>query len=123
MTKEVDNRTFLTWLTVALILASMWIFKAYLHYILVAAVLALSTSHLFSGFTRLLENNRKQGFIHNNREFLGALFMTIVFLVMLFVPLLYFISMTYDRAATLDIAQLKTTLTAMIDRAVALLNN
>ncbi|MBT8354713.1 MAG: AI-2E family transporter [Desulfofustis sp.] len=123
MTKKVDNRTFLTWLTVALILASMWIFKAYLHYILVAAVLALSTSHLFSGFTRLLENNRKQGFIHNNREFLGALFMTIVFLVMLFVPLLYFISMTYDRAAILDIAQLKTTLTAMIDRAVALLNN
>jgi predicted PurR-regulated permease PerM len=123
MTTQVDNRTFLTWLTLALILASMWIFKSYLHYILVAAVLALATSHLFSGFTGLLENNRKQGFIHDNREFLSALFMTILFLVLLFVPLLYFISMTYERVAALDIDQLKTTLTAMIDRTVVFFNN
>ena len=123
MTNQVDNRTFLTWLTLALILASLWIFKSYLHFIIVAGVLALATSHLFAGLTGLLVNDRKQGFIHNNREFIGALVMTILFLVMLFIPLLYFISMTYDRVATLDIAQLKTTLTAMIDRAVAFFNN
>jgi predicted PurR-regulated permease PerM len=123
MAEHVDNRKFLTWLTLALILASMWIFKSYLHFILVAAVLALATSHLFSGFTRLFENDRQQGFVHRNREFLGALVMTLLFLVMLFVPLLYFISMTYDRVATLDIAQFKSTLTAMVDKAMEFLDN
>jgi predicted PurR-regulated permease PerM len=123
MAEHVDNRKFLTWLTLALILASMWIFKSYLHFILVAAVLALATSHLFSGFTRLFENDRQQGFFHRNREFLGALVMTLLFLVMLFLPLLYFISMTYDRVATLDIAQFKSTLTAMVDKAMEFLDN
>ena len=82
MTTQVDNKSFLTWLTLALILASMWIFKSYLHYILVAAVLALATSHLFSGVTGVLENDRKAGLIHDHREFLGALLMTVMFLVL-----------------------------------------
>lgn len=123
MTTHVDNRKFLTWLTLALILASLWIFKSYLHFILVAAALALATSHIFAGFTRMLENDKTQGFMHRNREFLGAFLMSALFLVMLFVPLLYFISMTYDKVATVDIEQLKSTLTAMVDKAVAFLDN
>ncbi len=53
---------------------------------------------------------------------IGALILTILFLVMLFVPLLYFISMIYDKTGDLDIAQIKATLTAMVDQAVAFCN-
>ncbi|MGI9538279.1 MAG: AI-2E family transporter, partial [Desulfocapsaceae bacterium] len=122
MTNHIDNRKFLTWLTLALILASLWIFKSYLHYILVAAVLALATSHLFEGITGLLTNSNNKGLLHRNKDAIGALILTILFLVMLFVPLLYFISMIYDKAADLDINQIKSTLTAMVDQAVAFCN-
>lgn len=122
MSTHVDNRKFLTWLTLALILASLWIFKSYLHYILVAAVLALATSHLFAALSQLLANDRTQGFVHRNREFIAAFIMSTLFLFMLFVPLLYFVSMTYEKAADLDVAQIKSTLTAMIDQAVAFCN-
>lgn len=123
MTSRDDNRKFLTWLTLGLIFASLYIFKSYLHFILVAAVLALATSHLFGGLTGLLGNQQKQGFWHRNREFFSALIMTTLFLVMLFVPLLYFVSVTYDKVATVDIAQLKSTLTAMVDKTANYFNN
>lgn len=122
MSTHADNRKFLTWLTLALILASLWIFKSYLHYILVAAVLALATSHLFAALSQLLANDRTQGFVHRNREFIAAFIMSTLFLFMLFVPLLYFVSMTYEKAADLDVAQIKSTLNAMIDQAVAFCN-
>ncbi len=60
MTTHVDNKKFLTWLTLALILASLWIFKSYLQYILVAAVLALATSHLFKGITGILAAGKRR---------------------------------------------------------------
>lgn len=122
MTNHVDNKKFLTWLILALILATLWIFKSYLHYILVAAVLALATSHLFKGITGILTSRKKEGVIQRNKDTIGALILTILFLIMLFVPLLYFISMIYDKAGDLDTAQLKSTLTAMVDQAVAFCN-
>jgi len=122
MTNHVDNKKFLTWLTLALILATLWIFKSYLHYILVAAVLALATSHLFKGITGILTSRKKEGVIQRNKDTIGALILTILFLVMLFVPLLYFISMISDKAGDLNTAQLKSTLTAMVDQAVAFCN-
>ena len=123
MTNHADNKKFLTWLTLALILVSLWIFKSYLHYIVVAAVLALATSHLFDGIRGILTGNKRSGFITKNKDAIGALIMTILFLFMLFVPLLYFISMTYEKVSDVDIAQVKTTLSAMIDQAVAFCNN
>ena len=84
MTTQVDNRTFLTWLTLALILASMWIFKSYLHYILVATVLALATSNLFAGFTGLLVNDRTQGFVHNNSDVIGDLLIQMVWIMVFY---------------------------------------
>jgi hypothetical protein len=40
--KHVTDRKFLAWLTLALILVSLWVFKSYLDYLIVAAVLALA---------------------------------------------------------------------------------
>ena len=39
------ERGFLAWFTLGLICFSLWIFRDYLHYILVAGVLAMATSH------------------------------------------------------------------------------
>lgn len=36
-----DDRNFLAWLTLLLIVASLWIFYSYLHYLLVGGVLAV----------------------------------------------------------------------------------
>ena len=79
MTNHLDNKKFLTWLTLVLILATLWIFKSYLHYILVAAVLALATGHLFKGITGILTSRKKEGVIQRNKDTIGALILTILF--------------------------------------------
>jgi len=118
-----NDKNFLVWLTLVMIVASLWIFKSYLHYLLVAAVLALSTSHLFNALTGLLENNRKKGVIHNNKEAISALILTTGFLMIVFSPLLYFVSVTYGQVERLDIAQIKTTLSEMMGKTIQFLEN
>ena len=120
--KTIDDRKFLGWLTLAMIGASLWLFKAYIHYILVAAVLALATSHLFSAFNSLLSSRNERGFLHRHREIISSLILTSLFLVMIFAPLLYFVSVAYDQVASLDMNQIKKTLTEMVDKTMEYLD-
>lgn len=119
---QIDDRKFLTWLILVLTGASLWIFKSYLHYLVVAAVLALATSHIYIAVSGIFSNRQKHGFIFRNKALIVALLMAMLFLTMIFVPLLFFISITYDKVNSTDIDQVKSTLTEMVDSAVAYLN-
>ena len=118
----VNDKNFLAWLTLAMIGASLWIFKSYLHFLLVAAVLALSTSHLFAALTTIFSNRRANGFLHKNREAISSLILTIAFLMIIFTPLLYFVSVTYGQVESIDIAKIKATVLEMVDRTIEYLD-
>jgi predicted PurR-regulated permease PerM len=117
----VNNKKFLAWLMLAMIGASLWIFKSYLHFLLVAAALTLATSHLFNALTSLLANSGGKGLVHRNKEPLGALILSVFFLMMFFTPLVYFVSVTFEQAGNLDIAQIKATLTEIVDKIIQFL--
>jgi predicted PurR-regulated permease PerM len=114
--KEVNDQKFLAWLTFALIVASLWIFKSYLHFLVVAAVLAFATSHLFTALTERFSRMNKKGLIYKNRDIIAALLLSTLFLLMIFVPLIYFVSVTYDQAGSLDLDHIRQTLTEMVDK-------
>lgn len=116
-----DDRKFLAWFTLALIGASLWIFKSYLHFIVVAGVLALATSHVYTALVEVL-GSRKKGLIYRSREFTAALLLTCSFLIAIFTPLLYFISVSVAQAKTIDIAGIKETLLEMTDKSITFLN-
>lgn len=120
--KNADDTKFLAWLTIGMILASLFIFKSYLHYMLVAAVLALATSHVSSALINLLSRTKKVSFLNKNKKGITALLLTSFFLFMIFTPMLYFISMTYEQASSLDLAQIKQTLTEVIDKTTEILS-
>ena len=120
--KHIDDRKFLAWLTFALILASLWIFKSYLHYLLVAATLGLATSHLYMALITLLTKLGKKGLVYKNREIIVAVVLCALFLLMLFGPLLYFVSVTYEQANNLDLDQIRQTLTEMVDKTIVFLD-
>ena len=117
-----DDTKFLAWLTIGMIFASLFIFKSYLHYILVAAVLALATSHVSSASMSQLSRTKETGFLNKNKKGITALLLTSFFLFMIFTPMLYFISMTYEQASTLDLPQIKQTLTEIIDETAEILS-
>ena len=114
----IDDRKFLAWLTLILVGASLWIFRSYLHYLLVGAVLALATSHVFKALTALLSRTRENGIIYKSRDAIAALLLTLFFLVMIFTPLVYFVSMTLEQISGLDMVQVKQTLAEIIDKTV-----
>lgn len=117
-----NDKTFLSWLTLAMIACSLWLFKSYLHYLIVGVVLALSTSHLYSALLAFFERFGKGGLLYKSREGLAALMLSVTFLVMIFGPLLYFISVMYEQAGKIDIESLKQSLTELIDKLVTILN-
>jgi len=120
--KYVEDRKFLAWLTIFLIAASLWVFRSYLHYLLVGAVLALATSHVFSALSNWFSHTKNEGLIYKSRDGLAALILTLFFLLMIFTPLVYFVSMTLDQMSGLDISQIKQTLTEIIDKTVVFLD-
>lgn len=120
---HVDDRKFLAWLTLALIGASIWIFKSYIHYLLVATALALATSHVFSALVARFSRSRRFGFLAKHKESITALILTCFFLVMIFFPFIYFISTTYDQISALDIDKIKTTLIEAIDKVFEISGN
>ena len=120
--KHINDSHFLAWMTLVLIVVSLWIFKSYLHYLLVAAVLALSTSHIYMALVSRFEKKSKKGFIFKNREIIVSFILTSLFLLLLFGPLLYFVSMTYEQASNLDLDQIRQTLTEMADKTIAYLD-
>jgi predicted PurR-regulated permease PerM len=109
----VNSAKFIAGLTVALIAASLWIFSSFLHYILVAAVLSLATSHGFNALLYWIDNWRFPGWIKRKRRILAAFLLTSFFLLMIFLPLLYLIIQTSDLISTLNIEQIKQTILAM----------
>jgi len=114
----INSARFIAALTVALIAASLWIFSSFLHYILVAAVLSLATSHGFNALLRWIDNSRLPQWIKKRRRILAAFLLTSFFLMMIFLPLLYLIIQTSDLISTLNIEQIKQTILAMWNNAL-----
>ncbi len=120
--KRADDTKFLAWLTIGMIFASLFIFKSFLHYMLVAAVLALATSHVSSASMNLLSRTKETSFLNKNKKGITALLLTSFFLFMIFTPMLYFISMMYEQASNLDLPQIKQTLTEIVDKTIDILS-
>ncbi len=117
------NANFIAILTIGLIGASLWIFSPFLHYIVVAAVLALSTSHGYNAAMQQLEGRKLPRWIIKTRRFIIAALFTFFFLMMIFLPLLYFVMVTYDQVAALDIAVIKATVLSMWTRLISFTDN
>jgi predicted PurR-regulated permease PerM len=121
---ENQNVNFVAILTVGLILASLYIFSPFLEYILVAAVLALSTSHAYNAAIKAIEKKENLPvWIRKSRRTLMAVLFTSFFLMMIFLPLLYFITVTFDQVAALDMAEIKGTILSMWNRLIAFMEN
>ena len=108
-----SSTNFIAALAVALIAASLWIFSSFLHYILVAAVLSLATSHGFNALLCWIDDSRLPKWIKKKRRILAAFLLTSFFLMMIFLPLLYLIIQTSDLISTLNIELIKQTILAM----------
>ena len=83
-TQKIDSSGFLTIFTLALVAAALWIFSAYLHYILVAAVLALATSQAFVTLITRMEKKWGSGWLGRKKEFIAATLLTSFFLLIIF---------------------------------------
>jgi predicted PurR-regulated permease PerM len=117
-----DDSKFLALLTLVLIVASLWVFASYLHYILVAAVLALATSQVFTVLVQLMEDRWGSGWLGSKSPLIAATLLTLFFLLMIFGPLLYFAAVTLEQANDLDITQIKQTVLVMVDSAINFLD-
>jgi predicted PurR-regulated permease PerM len=114
-----NSANFIAVLTVALIGASLWIFSSFLHYILVAAVLALATSHGFNALLGWIDKSRTPQWIKKRRRIVAAFLLTSFFLTLIFLPLLYLIIQTSDLISTLNVELIKQTILAMWNSVVA----
>ncbi len=108
-----DSANFIAILTVVLIAASLWMFAPFLHYILVAAVLALSTSHGFNAILRRIDSLKLPPWFKKAKRVIASALLTTFFLMLIFLPLLYFITVTYSQVASLDIVHIKETVLEM----------
>ncbi len=111
-----ESANFIAILTVALIGASLWIFAPFLHYILVAAILSLATSHGFNALLKLLDSQRLPLWLRKAKKIIASALMTTFFLMIIFLPLLYFITVTYSQVASLDIGKIQQTVLGMWDK-------
>jgi predicted PurR-regulated permease PerM len=114
-----DGVRFLAYLTVFLLAASLYIFSSYLHYILVAAVLSLCTSHGLTALNLFFKRSSFPLFIRNKSIFLSSSVLTLFFLCLLFAPLVYFISETYTQMAAVDLDNVKNVTMQMMDKVVS----
>ena len=117
--KADEGVRFLSYLTLFLLAASLYIFSSYLHYILVAAVLSLCTSHGFIALNKFFKSSGLPVFIQKKSSFLTASILTLFFLCMIFAPLIYFVSETYNQVAGVDIDHIKDVTMQMLDQIVA----
>ncbi len=110
---------FLSYLTLSLLAASLYIFSSYLHYILVAAVLSLCTSHSYIALDSLFKKPKFPTFIQKKSSFLSATILTLFFLCLLFAPMVYFVSETYNQVSGVDVEHLKDVTMQMVNNIVA----
>lgn len=120
---SMENKTdeglrFLSWLTIFLLVSSLYIFSSYLHFILVAAVLALSTSHAQLALNRVLLRPEIPTLIQKNRYFLTSLLLTMFFLGLIFAPFVYFLTETYGQIASVDVEHIKEVTMQLVDKVV-----
>lgn len=115
-----NNGYFIAALTLAMITASIYLFSPFLKYILVAAVLSLSTSHIYGAALNAIETSMiMPAWIKKSRRTLVAVLFALFFLMMLFFPLIYFLAVTFDQVAALNIAEVKETAIQLWTRLVA----
>ncbi|MBU0959918.1 MAG: AI-2E family transporter [Proteobacteria bacterium] len=114
-----EGLRFLSYLTLFLVASSLYLFSSYLHYILVAAVLALCTSHGFSAMVRFFEHSSLPCFIKKRSKVLVSTLLTLFFLFLIFAPLVYFLSETYTQMAGVDLEHIKKVTLDMVDKIVA----
>ncbi len=119
MTENTKNKNgfFIALLTVGLIIASLYIFSPFLKYILVAAVLALSTSHGYNSLITAIDRSETlPAWVRRSRRALVATLFTSFFLMMIFLPLLYFITVTIDQVSALNMSEIRETALSMWNR-------
>lgn len=117
--KNDEGVRFLSYLTLGLVAASLYIFSAYLHYLLVAAVLSLCTSHGFSALVKIFEKNSLPSFVRRQSRLLSSILLTLFFLCLIFAPLVYFVSETYSQMSGVDLEHVKDVTLEMVDKGVA----
>ncbi len=117
--KADEGVRFLSYLTLFLLAASLYIFSSYLRYILVAAVLSLCTSHAFNALENLFKKPNIPKFIQKQCSLLSATFLTLFFLCLLFAPMVYFVSETYNQVSGVDVDHIKDVTMQMVDNIVA----
>lgn len=120
--QKLDDSKCIALLTLLLIGASLWIFASYLHFILVAAVLALATSQAFSALIRFMEGRWGSKWPGRNRQLIASTLLSLFFLLMIFGPLLYFVSVTYGQVNNIDLHQVKQTALTMTDKTISFLD-
>ncbi len=120
MSKHTDEGVrFLSYLTIALLAASLYIFSSYLHYILVATVLALCTSHGLTALVHIFEHPSLPLFIRKQKLFFSSTILTLFFLCLIFAPLVYFVSETYSQMQGVDLEHVKGATMQMVDKVVS----
>ena len=117
--QEDEGVRFLSYLTLFLLAASLYIFSSYLHYILVAAVLALCTSHGLIALVKTFDHPSLPSFIRAQKVFLSATILSLFFLCLIFAPFVYFVSETYTQMSGVDIEHVKVVTMQMVDKVVA----
>jgi len=70
--QRTDSNKFLAALTLALLAASLWIFAPFLNYLLVGAVLALATSHVFNALVNAVGNTNAPAWFKKSKRVLAA---------------------------------------------------
>ena len=120
MQKQTDEGVrFLSYLTLALLAASLYIFSSYLHYILVATVLALCTSHGLTALTHFFGRTSLPSFIRKQKLFFSSTLLTLFFLCLIFAPLVYFVSETYSQMQGVNLEHVKEVTMMMVDKVVS----
>ncbi|HID69463.1 MAG TPA: AI-2E family transporter [Desulfobacterales bacterium] len=120
MPKQTDEGVrFLSYLTLGLLAASLYIFSSYLHYILVATVLALCTSHGLTALVQIFERPSLPSFIRKQKLFISSTILTLFFLCLIFAPLVYFVSETYSQMQGVDLEHVKEVTMQMVDKVVS----
>lgn len=120
MSKHTDEGVrFLSYLTLGLLAASLYIFSSYLRYILVAAVLALCTSHGLSTLVQLFKRPSLPKFIRNQSLFISSTLLTLFFLFLIFFPLVYFVSETYTQMQGVDLNHIKEVTMVLFEKVVS----
>lgn len=120
MNNEADEGIrFLSYLTLFLVAASLYIFSSYLHYILVAAVLSLCTSHGYIALDTYFKRSIFPLFIQKKSSFISSIILTLFFLCLIFAPLVYFLSQTYAQMSSMDIDHIKSVTMQLVTKLVA----